>query len=550
MHDRFRPTWIAGLITLSVLWSTSRGLGDDKALTDHYAKQLTAVGIAPTEKGIRKYFESLLPDLDRQEFIRTLISRLGSSSFKIREAATKRLSIMRDAPIDELKAASDSDDPEVGRRVKRILAQIDEGRHESLLIATLNVIEGRKFKGFADIIVKLLPSWGDGPQGDAARRALTATVQAADEELLKKAIASANRSVRLAAIQAWPAMGGVKAKTLLSQLATDPDERVRLLVARGLGVLGDRSSLRQLLALTKSDKIEIRVEAAALLRAFTGKRFGFVAYDEAARRTSAIQAWTKWLAGEGAVVALKLPLRRDQIEYGRTLLCVWSDKTLREIDATGKTIFEADGFTYIWGCHVASNGHRLAVDYTRKLVIEYDLAGQEVWRRDKLPGSPTNVERLANGNTLLVLADTGKVLEVDRAGRITWEITLSGRPTTAHRLANGLTLVNLQNGKAVVEVDRGGKVVWRLSGLDRPHTAQRLPNNNVLVCEMSLGKVVEYNRAGKIVWSHDGFENAAQAQRLANGNTLVGDGNGLHEISPDHKRVRFVEGSRARFFHH
>jgi hypothetical protein len=108
----------------------------------------------------------------------------------------------------------------------------------------------------------------------------------------------------------------------------------------------------------------------------------------------------------------------------------------------------------------------------------------------------------------------------------------------------------LQNGKAVVEVDRGGKVVWRLPGLDRPHTAQRLPNNNVLVCEMSLGKVVEYNRAGKVVWSHDGFENAAQAQRLANGNTLVGDANGLHEISPEHKRVRFVEGSRARFYHH
>jgi hypothetical protein len=550
MHDRFRPAWIAAVVMLAILWPASRGNGDETVLADHYAKQLTAVGIEPTEKGIRRYLESLLPDQDRWKFIRSLIVRLGSPNFKEREAATKRLLILRDAPIDELKAVSNSDDPEVRRRARRILGQIDKSRHESLLIAALSVIEGRQLEGFADILLKLLPLWEKTPRVTAARRALAATAGPADEWLLKTAIASSNRTIRLAAIQAWPAVGGLKAKTLLRELAADSDEGARLLVARSLAVLGDRSGLGLLLALTKSDKIGIRIEAAALLRALTGRRFGFVAYDEAAKRAVAIDAWTKWLDGEGAKVALKLPLKRDRIELGRTLLCVWSDKTLREIDATGKTLFEADGFTYIWGCHVARNGHRLAVDYTRKLVVEYDLAGQEVWRRDKLPGSPTNVERLADGNTLLALADTGKVIEVDRSGSITWEISLSGRPTTANRLPNGLTLVNLQNGKEVVEVDRAGKVVWRLTGLDQPHTAQRLPNGNVLVCEMSQGKVVEYNRAGKAVWSHAEFENPAQAQRLANGNTLVGDGNGLHEISPDHKRVRYVEGSRARFFHH
>jgi outer membrane protein assembly factor BamB len=236
-----------------------------------------------------------------------------------------------------------------------------------------------------------------------------------------------------------------------------------------------------------------------------------------------------------------------EVFLGRTLMSLYPAQ-LREIDAEGNTILEKDGFTYAWGCHATADGYRIIVDYSGKYIIEYDPSGKEVWRRNALPGPPSDCRRLSDGRILLALSDTQSVVEIDREGEVIWSVKLDGRPTCAERLSNGNTLVNLQFGKRVVEVDREGKIVWELGGLDNALTSQALPNGNVLVCEMNLGKAVEYNREGKVVWQHEGFSNACQAQRLPSGNTLVSDNNGLHEISPAGKEVWSLQVPRGRFW--
>src|SRR4029077_7147138 len=117
------------------------------------------------------------------------------------------------------------------------------------------------------------------------------------------------------------------------------------------------------------------------------------------------------------------------------VIAVFAERLVREIDAaTGETVFEAVGFQYPWGCHATPEGHRLAVDYTASVVVEYDARGKESWRR-RVPGRPTSVQRLPDGQTLGALPEPGVVVELDRSGKVVWEIPLQGRPATAQRLA-------------------------------------------------------------------------------------------------------------------
>ena len=331
-------------------------------------------------------------------------------------------------------------------------------------------------------------------------------------------------------------------------LLKDGDVSIRLTAATGLLNLDNRTGLNALVGLLEADQVEIRQNAANLLTEASGRQVEFSGAGSAEQRAAGVTAWRTWAMNEGRTAALHLPVGRNPQWRGRIVIAYDSGKKLREIDAvTGKVILEAAGFEYPWGCYGTPEGHRLIIDYKQKVVVEYDVAGKECWRKT-VPGPPTGVQRLINGRTLVALSDADKVVELDQQGKIVWEITLEGRPTTAQRLADGRTLVCLQHSGKVVAIDREGHVCWEIGGMKRPHTAEMLANGNVLVCEFDRNAVTEYNRAGKAVWTIDGLNNPAQGQRLPNGNTLVGTEDGLTEYTPQGKIVRRFDVGRTRFF--
>ena len=386
-------------------------------------------------------------------------------------------------------------------------------------------------------------------QLSAAISAITVSSRTEDIALLKSSFDVKNhRNIRIAAIRVLSAIQGKEIVSELLKLLTDSDDYVLIAVVTGLAKQKHRGCLPVLLKLLDADEITIRVQAAQLLRAISSQRFGFVAYDKPENRKTAIRKWTKWISGTGRTAELKTPSQNLKVGTGRTLYCVWSKKVLIEIDSQGRKLFEVGGFSYIWGCQGLPNGHRLAIDFSGKFVVEYDAKGKQIWKVDKLASGPTSVQRLANGNTLLALPNVGKVVEINRLGKVAWEVSLKGRPTSAQRLPNGLTVVNLQFGKQVVDIDRQGKVIHKLIGPKNALTAQRLANGNTLVCDMGDNRVVEYDMNGNIVWSKAGFTNPAQAQRIANGNTLVSDNTGLHEIDPQGKEVWKYRTTRGKFF--
>jgi hypothetical protein len=194
-------------------------------------------------------------------------------------------------------------------------------------------------------------------------------------------------------------------------------------------------------------------------------------------------------------------------------------------------------------------------------------------RELKVPGLH-DLSLLPNGN-LLTQSGWTKTIEVDPSGKTVWEYDSAksngneGVPMEVHsvcRLANGNTMIAESGAGRIIEVDREGKLqhVIKLKVDHRSkHSDTRLvrptPAGTYLAAHERDGKVREYDRDGKVVWEYavplfgkkpagghgpEGFGNQLfSVVRLENGNTLIGTGNGhsVLEVNPQGEIVWKVE---------
>ena len=90
-------------------------------------------------------------------------------------------------------------------------------------------------------------------------------------------------------------------------------------------------------------------------------------------------------------------------------------------------------------------------------------------------------------------------------------------PFTAIRLKNGNTLIGCTNGNRVIEVDDAGKIVWEVTNEDLGENlfddacgVQRLPNGNTVVTSYHANgdrvKLFEITREKKVVWRYSGMQ--------------------------------------------
>ena len=84
----------------------------------------------------------------------------------------------------------------------------------------------------------------------------------------------------------------------------------------------------------------------------------------------------------------------------------------------------------------------------------------------------------------------------------------------------GFTLVILLDLGRVLELDRANHVRWQVDQLAYPLDAQMLPGNRFLVAEHNANRVTERNTKGEILWQHP-MDEVIMAQRLPNGNTFM-----------------------------
>ena len=181
---------------------------------------------------------------------------------------------------------------------------------------------------------------------------------------------------------------------------------------------------------------------------------------------------------------------------------------------------------------------------------------------------------LPNGNVLLQ-DGFQKVIEVAPDKTVVWEYNSGkmngndGKRIEVHafqRLDNGLTMIAESGSGRIIEVDKNGKIQHELKlKLNKPNAhsdtrlVRKIANGHYLVAQEADGFVREYDATGKVVWEFEvplfdkpkkgghgpeGFGNSIfSATRLANGNTLIGAGNGhsVLEVTPAKEIVWKVE---------
>jgi len=202
-----------------------------------------------------------------------------------------------------------------------------------------------------------------------------------------------------------------------------------------------------------------------------------------------------------------------------------------------------------------ADGNITEVTRDHKVVFEYKPENQK-------GGGAYSCQRLANGNTVVGENASGRVVEVDKDGKVVFSMMTRYGNTDDHhhmrmvrKLANGNYLVCHSQADIVREYKPDGSTAWEKKTKALAFAAVRLANGDTLVS--TLNQVTEYDKDGNEVWEFkkDGIpgvkiQNMTGFDVLPNGNLVIGcysaytkegEGTGMLEITRDKKLVwRYV----------
>lgn len=236
--------------------------------------------------------------------------------------------------------------------------------------------------------------------------------------------------------------------------------------------------------------------------------------------------------------------------YGKNILAI--------CDAEGAVLWShstdgpSEGHAGHHDVQLLRNGNILYHDSWTTLK-EMTLDKQVVWSYDSAEmngnrGKRVEVHafaRLPNGNTMIAESGVGRIIEVDRDGKITHEIPLKPGGTQSTRLVRrtpeGNYLVCSENPGVVTEYDRELRIVWDYPIGTRVYGAIRLRNGNTLIASGSGNSVVEVTPEKQVVWQIDGRVPGTDVElawttcleELPNGNFIIGN---CH-AGPDHPQI-------------
>ena len=212
--------------------------------------------------------------------------------------------------------------------------------------------------------------------------------------------------------------------------------------------------------------------------------------------------------------------------YGKNILAITDAKG--DVLWSYKTAGREKGHAGHHDVHMLKNGNILFHE-TWQDVKEINLKKKIVWKYDCATangnrGKGVNVHafsRLANGHTQIVESGVGRVIDVDRNGKLIRSFDLKPGGTASTRWARatpqGTLLVCSEQPGVVTEYDKKGKVVWEIKGkvpgtdieLKWMTCLQEMENGNFIVGNCHAGpdnpQIFEITRDNKVIWEFNEF---------------------------------------------
>ena len=217
------------------------------------------------------------------------------------------------------------------------------------------------------------------------------------------------------------------------------------------------------------------------------------------------------------------------------------------------------GFLMFLSACTQARAERLVLasaSYGKNVIAICDSEGKVLWSHTTA-GPKTghaghhDIQLLDNGN-LLFHDNWTTITEMSLDKKIVWtydSATMkgnSGKRVDVHafrRLPNGLTMIAESGVGRIIEVDKNGKIhaeiKLKAGGTQNTRMARKLNNGNYLVCAENPGVITEYNAKSEVVWEYAIKTRVYGAIRLKSGDTLIatGGGAGVVQVTPDKKVV-------------
>ncbi|MCC6539671.1 MAG: alpha/beta hydrolase fold domain-containing protein [Bryobacterales bacterium] len=193
--------------------------------------------------------------------------------------------------------------------------------------------------------------------------------------------------------------------------------------------------------------------------------------------------------------------------------------TVTEVDgATGQRVvwqYKSAAPVSIVSVERLANGNTLLVDDAAPRVFEVSPDGRTVWEalRPEYKGKAMRrARRMANGNTMVAVQVAGVLLELDPQGRTLRTIDFARRlPAHAKPLADGGMLIGLAGPGEVRRVDARGATVATFpapgSGVRTAWTSgfAETPEGGLIASDYQGGRIVEFDAKGQVVHQFKGF---------------------------------------------
>lgn len=278
--------------------------------------------------------------------------------------------------------------------------------------------------------------------------------------------------------------------------------------------------------------------ATACARPARGAGHRFISQDKKQVAIFSADNEVEWLweNGTGAHDIHVLPSGNVLAPVGRAAVVEITPDEEVVWEHESKSVGPYDGPVEIHGFERYANGNTMVAETGNKRIIELDAAGDVVAEiplqvDNPHPHHDTRLVRKTAAGTYLVPHEfDGVVREYDAAGEVIWsyEIELTGPETPTHqghgrdvysayRLPDGNTLIGAGKNNRVLEVNPAGEIVWEIGKHELPGIElfwvtqlERLPNGNTVIANTHAGEtnpqLIEVTCEKEVVWTFFDWE--------------------------------------------
>ena len=493
--------------------------------------------IEVTEEALLKYFRDKTLSDEKQKHFRALVKGMGSSSYIVREQATKQLVKVGTSVLSFLKEAEYDPNVELSRRARTCLDEIRSSSNTAIPIAAAHLL-ARKPQGKdhapAEAIRTLLEYIPFADDDTVEEEVLTSlTLLCLREPKLEpefvKALSDASTTRRSAAAYVLGHVGTKEDVARLPAMLDDQQALVRFRASQGLLASRNKAALPTFVKLIEQIPAPYlpRIEEVLFRIAEESSPNESIVATSAESRQKAAKAWAKWLDANQAKIDLT-SLNDRESYLGLVTVCEYTNQfgnvmgQVWEGPRNGQKRWTITGVQGAMDAQSLPNGRVLIAENSANRVTERDTKGAIKWEF-ATPMNPVCCQRLPNGNTFI--ASYNMLMEVTQDKQVLYRVTPGNQYYffSAYKARNGnIVAINGRNQGEIIEMDKEGR---RINGVPVQNlgnwcSVEMQPNGNYLVALQSTGMVREIDRKGNEVWSKP-YQGAFRATKLPNGHVLV-----------------------------